>query len=74
MNYKWSLSFRMKNGERYQGFYIGKETNSDAVARIILKGNENTFTGCKGPNCDSNLLVRIGEIVALDIKPIGVVE
>lgn len=67
--YKWKLTFLMKNGEYLHGTYEGVEKNSDAVAKVLLKGDIHTFTGCRGLKGDSNLLICVGEIAALDIMP-----
>ena len=48
--------------------WAGNENTSTEVANTILNGRrEQDFYGLQGINKDHNVLVRIGDIVALDI-------
>ena len=70
MKYFWTVVFYMKNGDVIQGLYIGSENSSSDIANKLLKGNDNTFNGLCGKDENHNLLVRVGEIQAIDISPI----
>ena len=72
MKYSWTVIFYMKNGDVIHGLYIGSEKSSSDVANNLLKGkgNDNTFNGLFGKDENHNLLVRVGEIQAIDISPI----
>lgn len=65
----WLIRYWMKNGYKLQGIYRGPETASDSVFEILFdKATDDTFVGIFGVNKDSNLLVRFGEIAAVDIS------
>lgn len=70
MKYFWTVVFYMKNGNVIQGLYIGSENSSSDIANKLLNGNDNAFNGLFGKDENHNLLVRVGEIQAIDISPI----
>ena len=68
MKYYWAVKFYMKNGDVFQGMYVGPETSSGDVANKVLSGNDSTFSGLFGKDENHNLFVRVGEIQAIDIS------
>lgn len=66
--YHWKLKYYLKNGTVIEGIYHGNEKDSGEVAKWLLNGDINSFNGCRGADDKSNLLVRNGEIAALDIS------
>ena len=65
---KWRIEYLLKNGHLLVGMHIGPETDSDSVARSILACGNDSFVGTFGENERHNLLVRVGEIVAIEIS------
>lgn len=67
--YKWLIDILLKNGERVSGLVICEHKNSGDVARSLINtDNPNTFFGIKDVTETHNILVKIGEVVVLDIS------
>lgn len=66
--FKWRVMFYMKNGDTFEGYYQGSESESGKVAKKLITGDQNSFTGLYGENDKHNLFVKLGEIQACDIS------
>lgn len=66
--YKWRIEFVLNSGKVLVGMLRGSEDNSNDVAKKILEGQPNEFIGIAGIDETHNLLVKKGEIVAVDIS------
>ena len=66
--YRWKITYYLKNGTQLKGCYHGPEANTDAVARKLLMGDENTFNGIYDEGEAGTLLVRNDSIDAIDIR------
>lgn len=66
--YTWKITFHMKNGGIFEGYYRGPENNSADVAQKVCTGRPDDFTGLFGENDSHNLYVKLGEIQAYDIS------
>lgn len=69
MEYKWHVDILLKDRKDYiRCIWKGPENVSTNVASNIL-GKPNDFTSFYGLAENHNVLVKIGEIVCLDIYP-----
>lgn len=66
--YKWKLEFILKSGKEVSVYYEGVENSSDAVAKKMLAGNENTINGFSNEDNTKNIFVKIGEIASASIS------
>lgn len=70
--HKWKITVFMKSDIKLTGIYEGPETNSGDVAKCLINGDINTaWFGIKSINEKSNLIIRLSEIMAVDIYPMS---
>ena len=66
--YTWQIDIWLKSGEKIKARYKGDETSSTEVVKRLLEGKpDNSWMGLIGETDSHNLIVKIGEIVAIDI-------
>lgn len=69
MEYKWHVDILLKDRKSFiRCIWKGPENVSTDVANKIL-GKPNDFTSFYGLTKNHNVLVKIGEIVCMDIYP-----
>lgn len=66
--YTWQIDIWLKNGEKIKARYKGNETSSTEVVKRLFEGKlDNSWVGLIGETDSHNLIVKIGEIAAIDI-------
>lgn len=70
--HKWHVDILLKDRDQVINcIWNGPENNSTAVANAILtKNRPQDFIGMHGLSDRHNVLIKVGEIVLLDISPI----
>lgn len=67
--YKWRIDILLKNGERVSGLFICEHKNSiDVASSLITTNNPNAFSCIKDITETHSILVKISEVVVLDIS------
>ena len=69
--YRWHVDLLLKDRDgKIQCIWSGTENNSTAVAeRIVSNKRPEDFVGMLGLSENHNVLIRVGEIVVMDIYP-----
>ena len=65
---KWKIEVILKSGKELTMYYKGNEDSSDAVARKVLTGNDNTLNGFSNEDDTKNVFVKLGEIASASIS------
>lgn len=70
MDYKWRVDILLKDRDGLINcVWVGPETKSTDVATNIVNAKPNDFTSFYGLSDNHNVLVKVGEIVCMDIYP-----
>ena len=70
MEYKWHVDILLKDRDGLINcVWRGPEIKSTDVAAKIIDANPNDFTSFYGLSDNHNVLVKVGEIVCMDIYP-----
>lgn len=66
--YTWQIDIWLKSGEKIKARYKGDETNSTDIMNKLIHGKlDNDWLGLYGETDSHNVIVKLGEIAAIDI-------
>lgn len=70
--YKWRIVYHLTNGKELAAMYVGTEKDSKDVAeKLYGKKSVNDIVATFGENENHGLLVRMGDVAAIDISAYG---